>query len=186
MKHKLSCVLVVISFLMLGLLGGAVPAKNNNLNADEIVDDAEDLSKKYFEIMQLGENKTEIVTGGPIGPFLNIAEINIIDGEPLKVILLRWILNTHVRFIRRFVPIEVSDITFSIRYTKKVLDLPLINRCSYCTYIGGDYDVNFSSEKHTLIVSGFNGTFGYFRKPIRLYPAYFSFTGYCDDLILLT
>ena len=43
------------------------------------------------------------------------------------------------------------------------------------------------TEKHTLIVSGFTGTFEFSRrKPIRLTPAFFTFVGVCDDVIVTT
>ena len=186
MKLKLSCLFVIASFLMVSFLGGAVPAKDNIFAVEEIDDITENISETFFENIGEGENETIIGTVGPVGRLFNIAEINIIDGDPLKVLLIRWILNNNVFFIRPFVSIEVNDLAFSIKYTKNIPEIPILKRFSYGTVINEDGNESYFNKKHTLIVTGFNGTFGYYRKPIRLFPAYFTFIGHCDEVIVLT
>lgn len=187
MKLKLTGLFVIASLLMVSFLGGVVPAKNSMFTAEEINDISETVPETYFETIEEGKNETIIATIGPIAPLLHIAEINLIDGDPLKIMLIRWILNNNIPFIRPYVSIDISDLTFSIKYTKNIPQLPLLRRFSYGTYIKEDDNESFFNEKHTLIVTGFKGTFGFYRiKPIRLFPAYFSFVGCCDDIIVLT
>ena len=186
MKLKLSCLFVIASFLMVSFLGIAVPAKDNMFAVEEIDDITENISETFFENNGEGVNGAMVTTNGPVGRLFNIADINIIDGDPLKVLLIRWILNNNVFFIRPFISIDVNNLAFSIKYTKNVPEIPLLKRFSYGTVINEDGNESYFNEKHILIVTGFNGTFGYYRKPIRLFPAYFTFVGHCDEVIVLT
>ena len=172
---------------MVSFLGGAASVKDNVLAVDEIDDIAENIPETFLENVVEGENGTMVTTIGPVGPLLNIADINFIDGSPLKVLLMQWMLETRVFFIRPLVSINVNDITFSIKYTKNIPQLPFLKRFSYGTVINEDGNESVFNEKHTLIVTGFTGKFGFYHmKPIRLYPAYFTFVGHCDEAIVLT
>ncbi len=187
MKLKLIGLFVIASLLMVSSLGSGVPAKDNVLAVEEIDDIKDTIPEGFLENEGEGENGTMITTIGPIGSLFAIADINFIDGDPLKILFIELMLQSIPYFLRSYVSLNLNDVTFSIKYTRNIPQLPLIKRFSYETEIDDDGNVSTYTEKHTLIVTGFTGTFGYYhKKPILLYPAYFTFDGSCDEVIVLT
>lgn len=133
------------------------------------------------------ENESEVTTTGPIAPLLNIAEITIIDGPLLKTKLIWFILNNrNLQLLIPFITINVQDLVFVVKYTRNISDRPIMQRFSYDTIIKEDENTTHIEEKHTLIVTGFNGVFGISRfKPFRITPAYFWFTGSFENLLIV-
>lgn len=176
----------VIALIMTSFLVGIVAAKDSLIPAEEI-----DIKSKIPEeclVFLNDENKTEISTIGPIFPFLNAAEIILIDGPFLKIALIEMILGTRsYHFIFPNISIKVKDLAFLVKYTKNIPKLPILKRFSYLTTIKENENVTYYSKKHTVMVAGFEGEFRLLRtKPIRLHPAHFWFAGSCEEVIVLT
>ena len=164
-----------------------VPAKEHSIHEIENNDLALTILKNPESSLEEGINGTIISTNGPVGSLFTIACIDFIDGDPIKIFFIELMLERIPYFLRPYISIKLNDVAFSIKYTRNILQLPLIKRLSYETEIDEDGNVSTYTEKHTLIVTGFTGTFGYYhKKPILLYPAYFSLFGSCDDVIVLT
>jgi hypothetical protein len=146
-------------------------------------------SESIITTQPRSHNATHIVTGGPIAPFLNIAEVKLIDGPLVKSLLITLILTSrNIHFTLPWLKVHVQNLTFSIRYTKNIPDLPLIRRYSFGTmYKQNDNDTySVVNVHHTVIVTGFTGKFSFTRaKPIRMFPAYFHFKGSFDEVIIL-
>lgn len=177
----------VIALIMTSFLVGIVTAKDSSIPAEEI-DIKSKMPEKCLESLLNNENKTEISTVGPISPFLNAAEITLIDGPFLKIALIEMILGTRsYHFIFPNISINVKDLAFSVKYTKNIPQLPILKRFSYVTSIVENENETSFTKKHTVIITGFEGEFRLIRtKPIRLYPAHFWFVGSCEEVIVLT
>ena len=186
MKRKIIG-MFVIALIMTSFLVGIVAAKDSLIPAEEI-DIKSKIPEKCLESLSNNENKTEISTVGPISPFLNAAEITLIDGPFLKIALIEMILGTRsYHFIFPNISINVKDLAFSVKYTKNIPQLPILKRFSYKTTIKENENETSFTKKHTVIVAGFEGEFRLLRmKPIRLYPAHFWFAGSCEEVIVLT
>lgn len=185
MKRKIIG-MFVIALIMTSFFVGIVVAKDSLIPAEGI-----DIKSKMPEeclVFLNDENKTEISTVGPISPFLNAAEITLIDGPFLKIALIEMILGTRIyHFMFPNISINVKDLAFSVKYTKNIPQLPILKRFSFLTTIKDNENVTSFSKKHTVIVTGFEGAFRLLRtKPIRLYPAHFWFEGSCEEAIVLT
>ena len=114
----------VITLLMTSLLVGIVTA-NDNLISTEEIDIGSKISGGYLEYQSNDENKTDILTVGPMFPFLNAAEITLIDGPFLMIALIELILGTRsYHFVFPNISINVKDLAFSVRYTKNIPQLP--------------------------------------------------------------
>ena len=186
MKRKIIG-MFVIALIMTSFLVGIVAAKDSLIPAEEI-DIKSKIPEKCLESLSNNENKTEISTVGPISPFLNAAEITLIDGPFLKIALIEMILGTRsYHFIFPNISINVKDLAFSVKYTKNIPQLPILKRFSYLTTIKENENETSFTKKHTVIVTGFEGEFRLLRtKPIRLHPAHFWFAGSCEEVIVLT
>jgi hypothetical protein len=173
--------------LLGGVITTVVPAEEHSIQEIENNGLSVLSSTKPVSPLEDGINETSISTNGPVGSLFTIADINFIDGDPLKILFIELMLQTIPYFLRPYVSIRLNDVAFSIKYTRNIPQLPLIKRFSYETEIDEDGNVSTYTGKHTLIVTGFTGTFGYYhKKPIRLFPAYFTFVGSCDEVIVLT
>jgi len=187
MKQKLFCVVVIVSLFLCGSLAGALPIKTQGYAEGEVGEISSNGSEEFLDFCSAEKNATVVSTWGPVGSWFTIADIHLIDGDPFKVLLIELMLQSIPYFIRPYVPLSLENVTFSIKYTRNIPDLPLLNRFSYETGINEDGEITLFTEKHTLIVTGFSGTFGYYhKKPILLYPAYFSFIGTCDEVLVLS
>jgi len=187
MKRTLISLLIVISLIFTGFSISTVSAKKSQVDFEEINKLFKFFPQNDFTFIEENDNKTMLATMGPITNFFTISDVNLIDGDPVKIMLIQFILDNNIPFLRPYVSINVSNITFSIKYTINIPQLPLINRYSYATIIDNNENESYGNVKHTLIVTGFEGEFGFLRmKPIRLFPAYFIFFGTCDEFIILT
>jgi len=188
MKLKLTCVMIIISLVMLSFVGVGISATDqeyNNNDADNYLKISS--QEEQTKTLSQGEDEILVTTTGPIAPILDITDITFIDGSFCKIFLINWIIENNFFTIRPRISIDVKDMTFIIQYTKKVLQGPIFQRYSYETIVEEDGNESVYTEKHTLIVSGFTGTFEFSRrKPIRLTPAFFTFVGVCDDVIVTT
>lgn len=187
MKLKFISVMIIISLLMVSSLGVSITAKEEIVtinNADNFIKSS---SKEHTEILEQGKDVIPVSTTGPIAPILDITDITFLDGSFFKIVLINWIVENNFFTIRPNITININDMTFIIEYTRNVINRPLFHRFSYETIVGEEGNESIYTEKHTLIVSGFTGTFEFSRrKPLRLTPAHFSFEGICDNVIVST
>lgn len=184
MKDKIACICVSI-IIMTVFMSNIVIANEIRQPFDKI--DINDLTSRKFCI---NGNVTEISTVGPISPIFGIliTEISFIEGPFFKVKLIEEILgNIMLHFIFPNISINVEDLTFMVKYTRNIPELPVIKRFFYSTTIMDNGNETLFNTKHTIIVTGFDGQFGLYRtKPLRLYTAHFWFKGSCDEVIILT
>ncbi|UCF12809.1 MAG: hypothetical protein JSW06_00775 [Thermoplasmatales archaeon] len=185
MKKKIIGIFV-IALIMTSFLVGIVAAKDSLIPAKEI-DIKSKMPEECFELLN-DENKTEISTVGPISPLLFVTEISLIDGPFLKVKFIEEILGNRIfHFIFPNISINVKDLTFMIKYTKNIPQLPILKKFFYSTTIKENGNETFFNTKHTIIVTGFEGEFGLYRtKLIKLYTAHFWFDGICEEAIVIT
>jgi len=187
MKLKLYCIIILAILLLGSVFSTIIPAKEHSIYEIENKDLAVTILRNPESSLEDGINGTIISTNGPIGSLFTIAEINFIDGDPVKILFIELMLEMIPYFLRSYISIGLNDVAFSIKYTRNILQLPFIKRFSYETEIDEDGNISTFTEKHTIIVTGFTGTFGYFHKrPILLYPAYFSFIGSCEEVMVFT
>jgi hypothetical protein len=187
MKSKLYCIIILAILLLGSVISTVVPAKEHSIHEIENNDLAVTILRNPESSLEDGINGTIISTNGPIGSLFSIADINFIDGDPIKILFIELMLETMPYLLRPYISIRLNDVAFSIKYTRNIPQLPFIKRFSYETEIDEDGNISTYTEKHTLLVTGFTGTFGYFhKKPILLYPAYFSFIGSCEEVIVFT
>ncbi len=184
MNKKLIGIIVIMA-IMTSFFVGIVSAKDSLVYADEVVLSSNG-SEKY--VAYYPNNITEIKTVGPSSFFIYATEIILIDGAFLKVSLIEMILGSrNFHFIFPNISINVKDLTFSIKYTRNLNQLPILKRFFYKTTIVENGNVTSYMEKHTVIVTGFEGEFRLLRtKLFRLYPAHFWFEGTCKDAIVIT
>ncbi|MFO7677623.1 MAG: hypothetical protein R6V50_04490 [Thermoplasmatota archaeon] len=188
MNIKKYLMVFVIFLLISSCCMHTVHANNSpsfKINAEQIYD------SPFSDGISTSENTangTLISTKGPLSSIFRISDIYFIDGgSPLKLMIIQKLIDNIPQIIIPRIPIKLDDVTFSIKYTRNIPQLPFLNRFSYETQIDEDGEITVYTEKHTIIVTGFTGTFTFYRKkPILLYPAYFSFYGSCEDYILVT
>lgn len=176
---------MIITMMIMTSVTGIVAAQDRLISTDD-VESTNNGSEKYLEYYP--NNVTEIKTIGPSSFFIYAADIILIDGPFLKISLIEMILGSrNFHFILPNISINVNDLTFSIKYTRNLNQLPIFKRFFYKTTIVEDGNITSYTQKHTVIVTGFNGEFRLLRtKPLRLYPAHFWFKGTCEEAIVLT
>lgn len=184
MKKKIIGI-VIIGIIITSSFGSLAAAENNLFKAIEKTDIQKKLAKSYSTIINL-ENETQVSTIGPIAPLLDIAEIIIVDGPFIKTFIIRFILSSlRAYFLLPNISINVKDMTFLVHYKKNVPNIPFLNKFSYNTTVNDNGNENTYNKKHILVVSGFDGVFGFYRmKFSELSPAKFRFDGTCDNLIV--
>lgn len=184
MKKKLVGI-IVIMLLMLNFFVGIVIAKDSFVHCNEL-----EIICKVTENCRkdCSNDVIEVKTVGPGSFFINAAEIILIDGHFLTILLIELMLGSrNFHFLFPNISISVKDLAFSIKYTKNLNQLPILKRFFYKTTIVENGNVTFYTEKHTVIVTGFEGEFRLLRtKPIRLYPVHFWFAGTCEEAIVIT
>ena len=127
------------------------------------------------------ENETFFGTLGPICPLLNIAEINLIDGNESQIQKIEKILNN--RILQFIIPywwgyINVTELDFTITYNKEIPKIPFFLKFYYATILQENENDTFIDKPHTVTVKGLNGTFAIARgQPFRFLPPYFVFAG---------
>ncbi len=155
-----------------------------------ILDDVQD-TQHIIEIdtteAPLYENRTIISTYGPITPRLEIADIVLIDGPIFKTQVISYLLeNRNLQFLLPYITIDIQDLTFSVRYSKTIPDVPIARNFQYSTFIEEDGIYQLYNTSHTVIVTGFDGQFLLTRvKPFRFMPSYFFFAGECDTVLIV-
>jgi hypothetical protein len=186
MKSK-KIILVIITLLIIIVFSVDTTHANENQHDLKTINEITQVfPSNDFPFFELNGNETLLGTIGPVINLFKIADVKLIDGDPVKIFLIQWILDNNVPFLRSYIFINVSNITFSIKYTINIPKLPLIKRLIYGTFIQDNGNLSAYTEKHTLIVTGFEGQFGFSRiKPIFLFPAYFVFLGTFDNVIVL-
>ena len=186
MKKKIIGMFVIVLITTSFLVG--IVAANHIVIPAENIDIKSKTSEKILVSFLNNENKTEISTVGPISPLLFVTEISLIDGPFLKIKFIEEILGNRIfHFIFPNISINVEDLTFMVKYTKNIPQLPILKRFFYSTTIKENGNETFFNTKHTVIVTGFEGKFGLYRtKPIRLYTAHFWFDGSCEEIIILS
>jgi hypothetical protein len=139
-----------------------------------------------FEILPSMGSSTQISSTGPVSPMLNIAEIIIIAGPFFRTFVIRLILvSMKAYFLLPDISIPINDLTFAIRYKKNIDPFPFLEGFSYNTTIIENGTTTTYTNKHLLLVTGFDGTFGFSRADIaNLVPAKFSFEGTCDGALV--
>ncbi len=134
------------------------------------------------------ENETFFGTLGPICPFLNIAEINLIDGNSSQIQKIEKMLNNRILqfIIPRWWYINVTELNFTISYNKKIPMMPFFLRFYYATMLMENGNVTFIDKPHTVTVKGLNGQFTIFRgQPFRFIPPIFVFEGSTYDEVTI-
>jgi hypothetical protein len=176
---------MIITMMIMASFTGIVAGKSSLAYADEIALTS-NVPEKYPEYYP--DNVTEVKTVGPSSFLIYAADITLIDGPFLKVSLIEMILGSrNFHFIFPNISINVNDLTFSIKYTVNLNQLPIFKRFFYKTTIIENGNVTSYTKKHTVIVTGFSGEFRLLRtKPFRLYPAHFWFKGTCEEAIVIT
>jgi hypothetical protein len=184
MKSK-KYIIILLALLILGsccMQGIAANTTFSDKNNTDIVSESIDSAD-----INIGneENKTLISTFGPLSSFIRITDVYFIQGDTIKLMIIQKLIDNVPPMIIPRISIKLENITFSIKYTLNIPQVPLLNRFSYETEIDEDGEITTYNQKHTLILSGFTGTFTFTRKkPILLYPAYISFYGSCDNYII--
>ena len=176
---------IIIGIIITSSFGSLAIAKNNLFEAVEETGVQYNIPKSYEPNIYL-DNETQVKTMGPIAPMLGVAEILIIKGPFIKTFIIRFILSSlRAYFLLPNISINVKDMTFLINYKRNVPNIPFFNRFSYNTTVNENGNEDSYNKKHILVVSGFDGTFGFSRmKFSTLTPAKFRFDGTCDNLIV--
>lgn len=184
MKKKIIGI-VVIGIIITSSFGSLAIAENNLFEAVEEKDIQNKIPESYEKKIYL-DNETQVNTIGPIAPMLGIAEILIVKGPFIKTYIIRFILSSlRAYFLLPNISIGVKDMTFLIHYKRNVPNIPYFNRFSYNTTVIENGNEDTYNRKHILVVSGFEGTFGFQRMKLSdLTPATFRFDGTCDNLIV--
>jgi len=184
MKNKIIGI-IIIGIIITSSFGSLAAAENNLFEAFEKTDVQNKITESYKTIISV-ENETQVNTIGPIAPMLGVAEILIIKGPFIKTYIIRFILSSlRAYFLLPNISINVKDMTFLVHYKRNVPNLPFLNKFSYNTTVNDNGNENTYNKKHILVVSGFDGTFGFCRmKFSELSPAKFRFDGTCDNLIV--
>jgi hypothetical protein len=184
MKKKLIGI-ILISVILTSSLGSIAIAKNDSSN--EINDNYFQEEKlEQFDTFASYQNETEVKTTGPIAPVLNLAEITILKGPYIKTFIMRLILSSlRAYFLLPNISFGVQDMTFVVHYKKNVPNMMFFNKFSYNTTVIEDGNEEVFNKKHILVVTGFDGTFGFRRAKIpTLTPAFFRFEGTSEDLLV--
>jgi hypothetical protein len=173
--------LIIINITILSLIGTtAIAAFTPEITSEPSIDQIipESPSEKIGTI--------QIDTTGPVWQTIKFADVTFIDGPTIKITLIARLLSSRNLYLMLpKLPININDLTFSVKYRFNTPNIPLLKRFTYETRINENGNVTTYNEKHTIIVSGFDGQFILYRaKPIRLTPATFEFTGTCDDVIV--
>ncbi len=185
MKNKIIGVLLIIMFIT-PVFSSLVTAENIAIKPIEKISMENKDFEPYFEpLINLGSN-TQISIIGPVSPMLNIAEIIIITGPFLRTFLIRLILVCmKAYFLLPDISIPIKDLTFAIRYKKNIATFPYFEGFSYNTTIIENETETTFTDKHILLVSGFDGTFEFSRVDlVNFIPAKFRFEETCDDAIV--
>jgi hypothetical protein len=178
----------IIVMMTTPVFGSLVIAEN--LQVPTVQKNAIDYSSidSEFESIGLMGSSTQISSTGPVSPMLNIAEIIIIAGPFFRTFIIRLILvSMKAYFLLPDISIPINDLTFAIRYKKNVDPFPSLEGFSYNTTIIENETTTTYTNKHLLLVTGFDGTFGFSRADmVNLVPAKFSFEGTCDGALVAT
>ena len=182
--------LIFINITILSLIGTTAmaafsPEINSEVSTDQII--SESTPENLGAI--------QIDTSGPVWQTIQFAEVTFIDGPTIKITLIARLLSSRNLYLMLpKLPIKINDLTFSVKYRFLIHinqhklntpNTPLLKRFTNETKIKESGNVTTYNEKHTIIVSGFDGQFILYRaKPIRLTPASYEFTGTCDDVIV--
>jgi hypothetical protein len=132
-------------------------------------------------------NDTHLTSMGPVTPWLNVDNIVIISGPYFKTFIIRLILvSLKAYFLIPDISIPINDLTFAIRYNWNIPPSPFLQRWSYNTTITNNGNTTTYTNRHVLLVSGFDGTFGFNRADIlNMMPAQFRFEGTCDGVLVV-
>jgi len=133
------------------------------------------------------KNRYFIGTMGPICPLLNIAEIKLIDGNESQIQKIEKILNNRILqfIIPRMDFINVTDLNFTISYTRRIPKIPFWWNFQYITLLTDGSKITDISKPHTVIVKGFNGTFTLARGKLMIfYPPHFLFGGVSEEFTI--
>lgn len=173
--------LILINITILSLIGTTAmaafsPEINSEVSTDQIIPES---TPENLGAIQID-------TTGPVWQTIQFAEVTFIDGPTIKITLIARLLSSRNLYLTLpKLPIKINDLTFSVKYRFNTPNIPLLKRFTYETKIKESGNVTTYNEKHTIIVSGFDGQFILYRaKPIRLTPASYEFTGTCDDVIV--
>jgi hypothetical protein len=185
MKKKIIGI-VTVMMLILPVFGSFATAENTPLKSiEEITIINKDIKSNSIKMINFGST-TEISTIGPVSPMLNIAEIIIIAGPYFRTFIIRLLLvSMKAYFLLPDISIPINDLTFAIRYKKNIATFPFFEGYSYNTTIIENATETTFTNKHILLVSGFDGTFEFSRADIMNFiPAKFKFEGTCEDAIV--
>jgi parallel beta-helix repeat protein len=135
----------------------------------------------------INETKNFFGTMGPICPFLNIAEIELINGNESQIGKIEKMLNNRILqfIIPRMYFIKVVDLNFSISYTKNIPKFPFWWNFEYITILTENGSLTDINIPHRVTVKGFNGDFTIIRgKFLIIYPPHFLFAGVCEEVTI--
>ena len=105
--------------------------------------------------------------------------------ERRAVIIRLLLVSMKAYFLLPDISIPINDLTFAIRYKKNIATFPFFEGFSYNTTIIENATETTFTNKHILLVSGFDGTFEFSRADIMNFiPAKFKFEGTCEDAIV--
>jgi len=133
------------------------------------------------------KSKKIVAISGPLCPLLNIAEIDLIDGNSSQIKKIERILNNRIlHFILPVSSIDVTRLNFSVSYNRKnPSPFFLYLRFGHSTVITENGNNTFYNETHTVTVKGLDGVFSFMRwKLRRLIPARFVFYGEYDEVMI--
>lgn len=184
MKNKIIGILI-IGLIVTSGFGSLATAEYDFNKADDNNDFDYELNEPDMDVVSF-QNETQIKTIGPIAPVLNLAEVTILKGPYIKTFIIRLILSSlRAYFLLPNISFAVKDMTFIVHYKKNVPNIMFFNKFSYNTTVIDNGNEETFNKKHILVVSGFDGTFGFSRAKIAsLTPAVFRFDGTCNDLIV--
>ena len=185
MKKKIIGI-ITIMMLTLPVFGSFVTAENTPLKTtEEIAIENRDIKSNSNTMINF-DSSTQISTVGPVSPMLNIAEIIIIAGPYFRTFIIRLILvSMKAYFLLPNISIPINDLTFAIRYKKNIATFPFFEEFSYNTTIIENATETTFTNKHILLVSGFDGTFEFSRADlVNFIPAKFRFDGTCEGALV--
>lgn len=149
------------------------------------VDKAECLSYETAIFSMLENFKTNDVNGvmwttGPISK--RISEINLIDGSADNIQQIEEVLDRPKLKSLPFAVIEVSNLTFSITYKRRIF-FPWPSYTYATSILNQTEDQFILGKKHTITVKNFEGNFiSMINFPLR--PCRFSFGGFYEEAII--
>ncbi len=189
MKRKLIRILIVSTLLITGTFVSVISAKK--------VDFTSESSGKHIEHFT-SDDYDLVATKGPILPFLEVTEIDWIDGDPAKIQEIEQLLDKNFSLKNvGYKTVECSNLSFSITYHWEYRYRPRYKYNFFTTFVNKKRywlswvlnAIPYMGIPHTVTIEGFNGDLSVIRQfsPITILNALaeFLFTGEFEKVTII-